>query len=91
MAKPLKPGKKSVVLDQPARVSRIRRDPVPIHDGAAEKKVHWRTSEREIWIAIIGIVAFALAIDIIMVAASAYSNDSVVTAKPAPIVVHQSS
>jgi hypothetical protein len=88
MAKPLK---KSVALDQPVKVSRIRRDPVPIvHPGEA-KKVQLRTSEREIWIAIAGIVMFALAIDIVTVAASAYSQNSVVTQKPGPIVISQKS
>jgi hypothetical protein len=74
MAKPWKPEKKTVELDQPVRVSRIRRDPVHVKEAKAEaeKKLHWRTSEREIWIALIGILAFALAIDIIAVAIAAY-------------------
>jgi len=70
----MKAGKKTVELDQEARVSRIRRDPVHVKEAKAEaqRKLHWRTSEREIWIALIGIVAFALAIDIITVAVIAY-------------------
>lgn len=74
MARPMKATKKTVQLDEPARVSRIRRDPVHVKEvrAEAEKKLHWRTSEREIWIALIGILAFALAIDIITVAVIAY-------------------
>lgn len=74
MARPLRSGKKTVQLDEPARVSRIRRDPVHVKEvrAEAEKRLHWNASEREIWIALIGIVAFALAIDIIAVALAAY-------------------
>lgn len=68
MARPLKHEKKTVEL----RPSRIRRDPVIVKEAEAERKLHWRTSDREIWIALIGIVAFALAIDIIAVALAAY-------------------
>lgn len=76
MARPLTTAKKTVQLDEPARVSRIRRDPVQVKElqGEAEKKLSWRTSEREIWIALIGIVAFAIAIDIIAVAIATYWN-----------------
>lgn len=74
MARPMKAGKKAVELDPEVRVSRIRRDPVHVKEAKAEaqRKLHWSTSEREIWIALIGIVAFALAIDIITVAVIAY-------------------
>lgn len=74
MARPMKAEKKTVQLDQPERVSRIRRDPVHVKEmkAEAEKKLHWRTSDREIWIALVGILAFALAIDIITVAVVAY-------------------
>ena len=76
MARPLTTDKKTVQLDQPARVSRIRRDPVQVRElkGESERKLHWRTSEGEIWIALIGIVAFAIAIDIIAVAIATYWN-----------------
>jgi hypothetical protein len=76
MATPLKTSKKTVELNQSARPSRIRRDPVPVQQVAAEteRKLNWRTSEREIWVALIGIVAFALAIDIIAVAIATYWN-----------------
>lgn len=74
MARPIKAGKKTVELDRPERVSRIRRNPVHVREARAEaeKKLFWRTSEREIWFALIGILAFALAIDIITVAVIAY-------------------
>ena len=76
MATPLKTSKKTVELDKPARVSRIRRDPVPVQQVAAEaeRKLNWRSSEREIWIALIGIVVFALAIDVIAIAIATYWN-----------------
>ena len=74
MSKVWTPNKKTVELEQPAaaKPSRIRRDPVPVHHPGEEKKLSWRSSEREIWMALIGIVAFAIAIDIIAVAISAY-------------------
>lgn len=70
----MKAEKKTVQLDQPVRVSRIRRDPVHVKEIEAEKakKLQWRTNEREIWVAIIGILAFALAIDIIAIAIATY-------------------
>jgi len=64
-----KPKKETVEL----RPSRIRREPV----RAAEQRVDklpWRTPEWEIKLAIVGIVLFALAIDIIIVAISVYWN-----------------
>ncbi|HET9811973.1 MAG TPA: hypothetical protein VFP53_09835 [Sphingomicrobium sp.] len=67
MSKPLKPDKRAVEL----RPSRIRRDPVPA-DKPSELKVQLRSGEWEIKLALIGIVLFALAIDIIVVAISTY-------------------
>ncbi len=67
MSKPLKPGKAAVEL----RPSRIRRDPVRTEDAEAKKKLHWRTDEREIKLALIGIVLFALAINAVVVGVSA--------------------
>jgi hypothetical protein len=65
----LKPAKQTVEL----RASRIRRDPALVAKPAeADKKLQWQSSEREIKIAIIGIVLFALAIDIIIIAIGAY-------------------
>ncbi len=57
------------------RPSRIRRDPAHVAEpAAADKKLQWQSSEREIKLAIIGIILFALAIDIIIVAIGAYWN-----------------
>ncbi len=70
MSKPWKPGKETVEL----RPSRIRRDPVVVKEAESDAKLQWRTSDREIKLAIAGIVAFALAIDIIIVAVSTYWN-----------------
>jgi hypothetical protein len=61
--------KKSVEL----RPSRIRRDPVPAEKAAGGvEKVHWETAEREIKIAILGIIAFALAINVVILGISTY-------------------
>ena len=73
MSKLLKPGKKSVELNPAVRPSRIRRDPVPA-DKPRVDKVRWRTDEREIKLAILGIIAFALAINVITLAISAYTQ-----------------
>jgi len=54
------------------RPSRIRRDPARMDKPAAEKKLQWQSNEREIRLAIIGIILFALAIDIIIIAIGAY-------------------
>jgi len=70
-----KTGKKSVELDSAPRPSRIRRDPATIAKPAdAEKKAHWRSDEWEIWLAVFGIIAFALAINIVTLAISAYTQ-----------------
>jgi hypothetical protein len=75
MTAPLKPEKKTVELNPEVRPSRIRRDPVIVKEAAAEAKgVRWRTNEQEIAFAIVGIVLFAIAINIIVVAVSAYTN-----------------
>jgi hypothetical protein len=61
--------KKSVEL----RPSRIRRDPVPQDQPAGGvDRVPWETAEREIRIAIIGIIMFALAINIVILGISAF-------------------
>ena len=64
-----KPAKPTVEL----RPSRIRREPAPGSkpEGGA-REVRWQSSEREIAFALIGIIAFAVAIDIIVVAVVAY-------------------
>ena len=70
MASPLKTGKQSVKLGAPVRGSRIRRDPPPI----AKKIVERDPDERDVRVVAIGVVAFALAIFIIMIGFSAYSG-----------------
>lgn len=62
MSRPLKTSKQTVEL----RPSRIRRDPVPADKPAGAKEVKWQSSEREITLALIGILLFAIAIDIII-------------------------
>jgi hypothetical protein len=76
MAAPLNPGKKTVELHAAAKPSRIRRDPVHVKEVEAEAahKLHFRSSEREIWLALLGIAFFAVSIDIIAVAISVYWN-----------------
>jgi hypothetical protein len=72
VSKNWKPGKKTVELQPEARPSRIRRDPVPADKAAGDGKLTWESSEREIWLAMLGVLLFAVAIDIIVVAISAY-------------------
>jgi hypothetical protein len=67
VSKPWKSGKKAVDLQQEARPSRIRRDPV----GADQAKrlsnnAWWESREWEIRLAIIGIIFFALAINAVV-------------------------
>lgn len=62
MTRPLSTSKKTVEL----RPSRIRRDPVPQDKPAGASEVKWQSSEREITFALIGILLFAIAIDIIV-------------------------
>jgi hypothetical protein len=86
------PKKKTVDISAgEVRVSRIRRDPVHVKEAKAEaeKKLQFRSSEREIWIAVLGVLAFALAIDIIVVAVSAYTGDKA-AAEPPRIVISDS-
>ena len=71
MSRPL--SKKTVELQAEARPSRIRREPVPVAESA-DKKLNFRSNEREIWLAILGIVLFALAIDLVIVGISAYGG-----------------
>lgn len=67
MASPLQTAKQSVDLTGPGvRASRIRRDPVP----AAKQTVVPDRDERDQRIVVIGILAFALAISIIIIGAS---------------------
>lgn len=76
MSKKWKPGKPTVELDPAVRPSRIRRDPPPSPGKAADpdKQARWQTDEWEIRLAILGIIAFALAINAITLAISAYTQ-----------------
>lgn len=69
MSRQWKPRKDTVEL----RPSRIRREPARTEESRLDK-VQWRTPEWEIRLAIIGIILFALAINIITVAVSAYTS-----------------
>ena len=69
MAAPLRTAKQSVNLTAPMRVSRIRHDPPPV------KKVDVRTrNERDTRNGIIGVIVFALAIGIILLAVGSYAG-----------------
>ena len=69
MSNEWKPAKPTVELRQ----SRIRREPPPPEKATiAGKSVPWRSSEWEIKLAIFGIVLFALAIDIVIIAVGVY-------------------
>ncbi|WP_395622875.1 hypothetical protein [Sphingomonas daechungensis] len=70
MASPLKPGKQSVDLAAPVRVSKIRRDPPP----PVKKTVVRDPDERETRTVVFGVVAFAVAIFIVTLGFSAYSG-----------------
>jgi len=54
VSKHWKPGKKTVELEQAARPSRIRRDPV-----RQEKKVEQQSREQEMWLGVAGILFMA--------------------------------
>lgn len=69
MTRPLPTGKQSVNLATPApRVSRIRRDPPPV----VKEKIVLDPKERERRDVFIGVVAFALAIFVIIIALGSY-------------------
>lgn len=72
MASPLKPGKQSVNLAAPVRVSKIRRDPPPV----VKKTIVRDPDERDTRTVVIGVVAFAMAIFIITLGFSAYLASS---------------
>ena len=64
--------RQSVDLQRAPRGSRIRRDPVAA--APARKKVQPYPSEREVWTVVIGVILFALAVSIIIVAVSDYTS-----------------
>ena len=68
MANPLQTGKKSVNLAAPVRVSKIRRDPPP----PVNKTVARDPDEQETRMVVSGVIAFALALFVIMLGVSAY-------------------
>ena len=75
MARPHPTAKPTVNLaSNPApggpRVSRIRRDPPP----AKVEKIEVDPDERDQWAVIVGILTFALAIVVIIIAAASYSG-----------------
>jgi len=75
MSKAWKPKKKTVEIAAPARPSRIRRDPVRAAEAeGAAKDGWWRPDEWEIPLAILGIIVFALAINVITFAISEFTN-----------------
>ena len=63
--------RQSVDLQGAPRGSRIRRDPVA---ATVHKKVQPYPSEREVWTVVIGVILFALAVSIIIVAVSDYTS-----------------
>jgi hypothetical protein len=72
MASPIRTAKQPVQLAAPGpRVSRIRRDPPPI---AKQTVVPADRDERDRWAAVIGIVAFTLAIVAIIVAFGSWAG-----------------
>ena len=68
MAAPLPTGKQSVNLAGGVRVSRIRRDPPPVAKKASERE----QDDRDETAVIVGVIAFALAIFVIILAFSSY-------------------
>ena len=64
MSRHFRPRKKTVEIQPAARVSRIRRDPPA---QVEHKGVNPYPSEREVWIVVIGVILFALAISLITI------------------------
>lgn len=67
MGKHWEPKKKTVELEEAPRPSRIRRQPAPVENAITRKldRIDWSSRQWEIRLAIIGIVLFALALDVI--------------------------
>lgn len=66
MSKEWKPAKPTVELQQ----SRIRREPVA--DKTEGLKLHWRSREWEIGLAIAGMIVFALALNALWIGINAF-------------------
>lgn len=65
--------KKTVELSEPARPSRIRRDPVRAQEPTTVVgKINFNTREWEIALGVMGIIAFALALNVIWIGFSAW-------------------
>jgi len=61
-------GKKTVELQQPARPSRIRREPTQVSVAQQlSRNAWWESREWEIRLAIVGIIFFALGISAIVI------------------------
>ena len=60
-------GKKTVELQQPARPSRIRREPAQVSVAQQlSRNAWWESREWEIRLAVVGIIFFALAINAVV-------------------------
>ena len=71
MARPLQTGKQSVNLAAGGvRVSKIRRDPPP----AVKEVVVRDPDERDQWTVVVGVLTFALAIFVIILASASYAG-----------------
>ena len=70
MNRPSKLTKKTVELRTEAPRSRIRRDPPPV----VKDKVYVSPDERDRWVVTVGVLAFALALFVIVIAASSYAG-----------------
>jgi endonuclease YncB( thermonuclease family) len=81
VSKHWKPGRETVALHPASRPSRIRRDPLLVKP--IEKKVAPPSREREIWLAVAGIVLFALAIATATMGLSAITGGDGSAAAPA--------
>ncbi len=70
MASPLPTAKQSVDMAKGARVSRIRRDPPPVLKVVKDVDVEGRETR----VVIVGMISFALAIFVIVLAFSSYAG-----------------
>ena len=85
MSKPWNPNRPTVDLHASSvgRVSRIRRDPPP---PAKKQTALPDDSENETWVVAIGVLAFALAITILIFWVSQYTSPAM---QPAPITISE--
>jgi endonuclease YncB( thermonuclease family) len=74
VSKHWKPGRKTILVPPGARPSRIRREPVRLHGGSEppkERKTLLTPQEREMWGGVTGVLLFAAAIAVVIVAIGA--------------------